>query len=166
MIPCHFINTMYAISGTQLNELKTKSAVRSNGFSYGGHMIFYTTDRAMGQPCELLVYDTRDEYQISKLQNFKTPLLLKPLLFIHMFNLVLQFHRFCQIITLCVVAVCCLADELECVEDRALPSLKNGSSAVVTSSDEWKIKEAVTCPYKLHITACFGLPFVLSFHRG
>ena len=62
---------MHTISGTQLNELKTKSAVRSNGFSYGGHMIFYTTDRAMGQPCELLVYDTRDEYQISKLQNFR-----------------------------------------------------------------------------------------------
>ena len=60
-------NSFYAISGTQLNELKTKSAVRSNGFSYGGHMVFYTTDRAMGQPCELLVYDTRDEYQISKL---------------------------------------------------------------------------------------------------
>ena len=60
---------LYVISGTQLNELKTKSAVRSNGYSYSGHMIFYTTDRAMGQPCELLVYDTRDEYQISKCQN-------------------------------------------------------------------------------------------------
>jgi len=51
-------------TGTQLEEFTTKSAVRTCGFSFSGQMLMYTTDKAMGHPCEMRVYDLRDEYQI------------------------------------------------------------------------------------------------------
>lgn len=51
-------------TGTQLSEMETKSAVRTCGFSYSGNIIMYTTDKAMGQICEMQVYDMRDDYQI------------------------------------------------------------------------------------------------------
>eukprot|EP00918_Siedleckia_nematoides_P027837 GHVU01059882.1.p1 GENE.GHVU01059882.1~~GHVU01059882.1.p1 ORF type:complete len:326 (+),score=43.59 GHVU01059882.1:99-1076(+) len=51
-------------TGTELAEVPTKSAVRTCGFSYSGNLVSFTTDKAMGQPCNLEVYDIRDEYQI------------------------------------------------------------------------------------------------------
>ena len=49
-----------------MNELETKSAVRSCNFSYSGNLIMTSTDAAMGHPCTLMVYDIRDENQISE----------------------------------------------------------------------------------------------------
>jgi len=57
-------------TGTQLSELKTKSAVRTVGFSYSGSLMFMTTDKAMGHSCEMMVYDMRDEYQIKNDEPF------------------------------------------------------------------------------------------------
>jgi translation initiation factor 3 subunit I len=57
-------------TGKEISEFKTKSAVRTCGFSYSGHMLMYTTDKAMGHPCELLVYDTRDDYQMKNNEPF------------------------------------------------------------------------------------------------
>lgn len=51
-------------TGSQLEEFGTKSAVRTCGFSFSGQMVMYTTDKAMGQSCEMRVYDLRDDYQI------------------------------------------------------------------------------------------------------
>lgn len=51
-------------TGKQLLDLSTKSAIRTCGFSFSGNLIMYTTDKAMGQPCEMLVYDLRDQDQI------------------------------------------------------------------------------------------------------
>ena len=45
-------------------ELATKSAVRTCGLSFSGHLMMYTTDKAMSQPCQMLVYDLRDDSQI------------------------------------------------------------------------------------------------------
>jgi hypothetical protein len=54
------------LSGVQLMEFPTKSAVRTCGFSFSGNLVMYSTDKAMSQPCEMLVYDLRDDSQISK----------------------------------------------------------------------------------------------------
>ena len=54
-------------SGVQLSEFSTKSAVRTCGLSFSGNLVMYTTDKAMSQPCEMLVYDLRDEGQLSEL---------------------------------------------------------------------------------------------------
>lgn len=54
-------------SGVQLSEFQTRSAVRTCGMSFSGSLVMYTTDKAMSQPCEMLVYDLRDEGQMSKL---------------------------------------------------------------------------------------------------
>lgn len=51
-------------TGKQLLDFSTKSAIRTCGFSFSGNLIMYTTDKAMGQPCEMLVYDLRDHDQI------------------------------------------------------------------------------------------------------
>jgi translation initiation factor 3 subunit I len=51
-------------TGKQLLDFSTKSAIRTCGFSFSGNLIMYTTDKAMGQPCEMLVYDLRDSDQI------------------------------------------------------------------------------------------------------
>jgi len=53
-------------SGVQLSEFQTRSAVRTCGLSFSGNLVMYTTDKAMSQPCEMLVYDLRDEGQMSK----------------------------------------------------------------------------------------------------
>lgn len=59
-------------TGTSVTELKTKSAVRTCGFSYSANMIMYSTDKAMGQPSELHLYDLRDEYQVKNNEPFMT----------------------------------------------------------------------------------------------
>jgi len=57
-------------TGTQLHEMPTRSAARTCGFSYSGHMFLYSTDEAMGQSSKLFVYDARDEYQMSNAEPF------------------------------------------------------------------------------------------------
>lgn len=57
-------------SGSQLSEFQTKSAVRTCGLSFSGNLVMYTTDKAMSQPCEMLVYDLRDEGQMSEFAYF------------------------------------------------------------------------------------------------
>ena len=39
-----------------MSSLETKSAVRTNGFSYSGQNFFYSTDKAMGHQCLLKLY--------------------------------------------------------------------------------------------------------------
>lgn len=51
-------------TGTQLIELPTRSAVRTCGLSFSGNLVMFTTDKAMSQPCEMLIYDLRDDSQI------------------------------------------------------------------------------------------------------
>lgn len=46
-------------TGTQLGEATCKSSVRTTAFSYSGNMIAYTTDKAMKNPCEIYVVDSR-----------------------------------------------------------------------------------------------------------
>lgn len=52
-------------TGKQLASIETKTAVRSNGFSYSGNMIMFTTDRTMGFPCEMSIFDVRDGSQMN-----------------------------------------------------------------------------------------------------
>lgn len=51
-------------TGVQLSEFTTRSAVRTCGLSFSGNLVMYTTDKAMSQSCEMLVYDLRDEGQM------------------------------------------------------------------------------------------------------
>jgi len=44
-------------TGTEVLSFTTGSAVRTCGFSYSGNQIFYSTDKSMGQQCEILFYD-------------------------------------------------------------------------------------------------------------
>lgn len=46
-------------TGKQLGETPSKSSVRTTSFSYSGNMIAYTTDKAMKNPCEIFVVDSR-----------------------------------------------------------------------------------------------------------
>lgn len=47
-------------TGNQLVNFDTGSAVRTCAFSYSGKQLFYTTDKAMGQICEIKLYDVND----------------------------------------------------------------------------------------------------------
>ena len=51
-------------TGSVVQNLGTRSAVRSCGFSYSGNLIFYTTDKAMGHDCKVQIFDIRDSSQI------------------------------------------------------------------------------------------------------
>jgi len=51
-------------TGVQTYMFDTKSAVRTNGFSFSGNLAMYSTDKAMGHACEMLVYDLRDSNQV------------------------------------------------------------------------------------------------------
>ncbi|XP_076472910.1 eukaryotic translation initiation factor 3 subunit I-like [Babylonia areolata] len=53
-----------AKTGVNISTLETRTAVRSCGFSYSGNYIMLTTDKTMGFPCEVLVYDIRDDTQM------------------------------------------------------------------------------------------------------
>jgi len=61
------VHLLAVFIGVQLSEFQTKSAVRTCGLSFSGNLIMYTTDKAMSQPCEMRVYDSRDDGQMSKL---------------------------------------------------------------------------------------------------
>lgn len=47
-------------TGSELLNMVTQSPVRSCGFSYSGKQFFYTTDKAMGQTCEIRLYDVTE----------------------------------------------------------------------------------------------------------
>ncbi|RUS72054.1 hypothetical protein EGW08_020183 [Elysia chlorotica] len=51
-------------TGAQIASLKTNTAVRTNGFSYSGNLIMYSTDKTMGFPCEIFIFDIRDGSQL------------------------------------------------------------------------------------------------------
>lgn len=46
--------------GAQLSKVEKESPVRTCLFSYSGNMVVYSTDQAMGNPCELFFVDVRD----------------------------------------------------------------------------------------------------------
>lgn len=47
-------------TGKDLVNFETGSAVRTCSFSYSGKQLFYSTDRSMGQTCEVRFYDVND----------------------------------------------------------------------------------------------------------
>ncbi|XP_023014032.1 eukaryotic translation initiation factor 3 subunit i [Leptinotarsa decemlineata] len=47
-------------TGREIGNIKTASSVRTCLFSYSANMAVYTTDKAMKQPCEMFVIDTRN----------------------------------------------------------------------------------------------------------
>eukprot|EP00745_Piridium_sociabile_P000892 TRINITY_DN105586_c0_g1_i2.p1 TRINITY_DN105586_c0_g1~~TRINITY_DN105586_c0_g1_i2.p1 ORF type:complete len:328 (+),score=86.95 TRINITY_DN105586_c0_g1_i2:106-1089(+) len=51
-------------TGVCTSTLETRTAVRSCGLSYSGNYIMLTTDKTMGFPCEVMVYDIRDNSQM------------------------------------------------------------------------------------------------------
>lgn len=46
-------------TGKERSSITTRTAVRTCAWSYSGNEIFYTTDKAMGYPCTLVVADVR-----------------------------------------------------------------------------------------------------------
>ncbi|XP_002167671.1 eukaryotic translation initiation factor 3 subunit I isoform X1 [Hydra vulgaris] len=61
-------------TGKELVIYDTGSAVRACGFSYSGKKVFYSTDKTMGQTCEIKLYDVRDSIS----QGTPTPYLVIP----------------------------------------------------------------------------------------
>jgi len=76
----HYYCVLAVFLGVQLSEFQTRSAVRTCGLSFSGNLVMYTTDKAMSQPCEMLVYDLRDEGQMSMLSCTRPSLLFLLLL--------------------------------------------------------------------------------------
>ena len=58
--------SVFVTAGVCLNTLDTNTAVRSCGFSFSANLIMLTTDKTMGFPCDILVYDVRDGSQMSQ----------------------------------------------------------------------------------------------------
>ena len=46
-------------NGKMLEQIETKSAVRTCKFSYSGNLVAFTTDKTMGQPCVIHIVDVR-----------------------------------------------------------------------------------------------------------
>ncbi|KAL5021798.1 hypothetical protein ScPMuIL_000953 [Solemya velum] len=51
-------------TGRCISSLETRTAVRTCGFSYSGDLIMYTTDKTMGQNCEIHIFDVSDSSQM------------------------------------------------------------------------------------------------------
>ncbi|XP_012286705.1 eukaryotic translation initiation factor 3 subunit I [Orussus abietinus] len=47
-------------TGKEIGQMSTKSSVRTCSFSYSGNMAVFSTDKALGQQCEMLMIDTRN----------------------------------------------------------------------------------------------------------
>lgn len=64
-------------NGKILSSIPTKSSVRTASFSYSGNQAAYSTDKAMGQSCELFVIDVRtvDQSLAEKTPIFRLPVL-------------------------------------------------------------------------------------------
>jgi len=52
-------------TGKQLVKLPSPTSVRTVGFSYSGHLMFFGTDQRASKECSLMVYDQRDQSQLS-----------------------------------------------------------------------------------------------------
>jgi len=66
-----------AQTGQCVSTLDTNTAVRSCGFSFSANYVMLTTDKTMGFPCEILIYDVRDGSQLMNgepLQKISIPL--------------------------------------------------------------------------------------------
>jgi len=50
-------------TGTQISSVETKNAVRTNGFSFSGNLVMFSTDKTMGFPCEINVFDIRENLE-------------------------------------------------------------------------------------------------------
>ena len=61
-----FYTALCLCTGKELFILETKSAVRTCGWSFSGNLAMFTTDMAMGQPCEISIFDIRDKSQMCK----------------------------------------------------------------------------------------------------
>ena len=61
----HVFITIYFL-GKEISRIDTNTAGRTCGFSYSGNLVLCTTDKAMGHPCQLMVFDKRDDQQIRK----------------------------------------------------------------------------------------------------
>jgi len=57
-------------TGTQLSKLQSPTSVRTVGFSFSGHLFFYGTDQRTQQSCSVMVFDQRDQSQLSTGQAF------------------------------------------------------------------------------------------------
>ncbi len=51
-------------TGKCINSFDTPSAVRTCGFTYSGNTLFFSTDKAMGQQCQIFLFDVRDHQQM------------------------------------------------------------------------------------------------------
>ncbi|GAB1610774.1 eukaryotic translation initiation factor 3 subunit I-like [Argonauta hians] len=58
--------------GVALVTIPTSTAVRTNGFSYSGQLIMFSTDTTMGQQCAINIYDSRDDSQITNCKPART----------------------------------------------------------------------------------------------
>lgn len=95
-----FLNTFIHcfFSGKQLANIETKTAVRACNFSFSGRYIMFTTDKTMGHPCEIYIYDVTDT---CKFQNFRTKKTQQ------ISNLqTIYFGHLSQLLTLIVVYTC------------------------------------------------------------
>lgn len=70
-----FLNTFIHcfFSGKQLANIETKTAVRACNFSFSGRYIMFTTDKTMGHPCEIYIYDVTDTCKFQNLRTKKKP---------------------------------------------------------------------------------------------
>lgn len=57
-------------TGKEISRIDTNTAGRTCGFSYSGNLVLCTTDKAMGHPCQLMVFDKRDDQQIRNNEPF------------------------------------------------------------------------------------------------
>jgi translation initiation factor 3 subunit I len=53
-------------NGVELNKVERDSPVRTCLFSYSGNVVVYSTDQAMGKPCEIFIADVRDSQQLGE----------------------------------------------------------------------------------------------------
>ena len=60
-------------TGTLLNRIDTKSAVRTCKFSYSSNMVAFTTDKQMGQPCVIHIVDLREFGKGNQLKKASDP---------------------------------------------------------------------------------------------
>lgn len=58
-------------TGAQLAEIKNYSSVRTCGFSYSGRQVMISTDKQMGKPCEIQLYDIADARQMENCKPYR-----------------------------------------------------------------------------------------------
>lgn len=53
-------------TGKEISQIVTNSSVRACNYSYSSNMAVYTTDKAMGYPCEMFIIDVRNTDDFGK----------------------------------------------------------------------------------------------------